>query len=193
MKIDLDVIKERGSVPRVHGNGFLQLDVTKFERLHVWGHPDLPRQVVDTGIHNHRFDFRSTVLVGRVFNVTYDVDDLDNVTSFDTAARVTHIAHIPRVRDGEDTILEPHHGVIVGARPHARLVQQGSCYFMSGPAFHETVSDRPSATLMEKADSRHPDPFVLVPRGSKPDNDFNRNSAMPTDHLWQIIHEVLGY
>ena len=67
--------KVEGFAPIVHGNGFLivPLDGSNRRRVHIWGHPGLPRQKVATPIHNHRFNFISTCLAGRVFNLTYGV------------------------------------------------------------------------------------------------------------------------
>ncbi len=46
-------------------------------RVHVW-HPDLRKAGIDdSGIcHDHRFDLRSTVLVGRICNVEVDINRL---------------------------------------------------------------------------------------------------------------------
>lgn len=41
--------------PRVHPNGFIQLDISETDRLHVW-HPSLPyRQKTFSPVHNHIF------------------------------------------------------------------------------------------------------------------------------------------
>lgn len=50
-----------GERPRVHGNGFIQLDVTPRTRLHFWS-PEIPRQKVATPIHDHVFGFVSYVI-----------------------------------------------------------------------------------------------------------------------------------
>jgi hypothetical protein len=53
----------------LHGLGFIQVKLPANRRLHVW-HPDLPRRdcFAYSAIHNHRFGFRSTVLVGHQRN-----------------------------------------------------------------------------------------------------------------------------
>ncbi len=65
----------QGKVPRVHGNGFIQLDLTDRTRLHVW-HPSVPRQKVATQIHDHVFSFESCCIVGRLINVVYKFIEL---------------------------------------------------------------------------------------------------------------------
>jgi hypothetical protein len=61
--INTAVLKERGVRPRVHGNGFIQVDLTADTRLHVWGDKRIPRQNVYTPIHDHVFGFESTISV----------------------------------------------------------------------------------------------------------------------------------
>jgi hypothetical protein len=187
MMINVSDLKEIGTVPRIHGNGFLQLDLEDGQRLHIWGHPDLPRQKVDTGIHNHRFNFRSEVIIGRIINAIYDPQKITDAP--------THALYQPVTRDGEDTVLEA-----VGAAfkvrlfpPHLQLIQKGSRYSMEGFRYHESFTDRPSATIMTKTNPNNGLlPRVLVPLGVEPDNDFNRNNVMPVEQMWDIIGQVLG-
>lgn len=179
-----------GNVPRVHGNGFIQLDLDPGRRLHIWGHPDVRRQVVDTGIHDHRFAFVSRVLVGRVMNVEWGAVDYDFAPD---NVSVTHKIYAPEVRDGEDTILRDTGHRVAAYPKFTRTVLVGQSYTMEPAEFHETVTDRPSATLMRKTFER-PEltARVLVPVAQEPDNDFNRNSVMSTPRMWAIIEEVMS-
>jgi hypothetical protein len=71
-------------------------------------------------------------------------------------------------------------------------VLKRQAYHMWPCRFHETFTDRPSATLMTKDKTNHAHtPRVLVPMFHEPDNDFNRNDALPAARLWEIIEEVL--
>jgi hypothetical protein len=196
MKIDLDEVRYgsrygKAPIPRVHGNGFIQLDIGAGRRLHVWGHRDLPRQKVDTGIHDHMFDFISTCIAGRVVNAHYKV----------VGREPTHTVYGPEPRDGEDTALRPLDlggltpGKLIDCRPyvyHMRLVPSGESYSFEHREFHETFTDRPSATIMQKGAKYPGRARVLVPIGFEPDNKFNRND-FPPERLWEIIHEVLRY
>src|SRR3546814_6146607 len=73
VKLDLKAVRERGGRPRVHGNGFIQLDLTERGRLHIWGAPRIPRQKTATPIHDHVFGFESTVAVGRPVNLVFRI------------------------------------------------------------------------------------------------------------------------
>lgn len=190
IKIDLGALRASGRRPRVHGNGFLQLDLDPGRRLHVWGHPAVPRQEVSTAIHNHRFNFESTILVGRVFNLVYTAE----VVHGDA---ITHSAYKPVTRDGEDTELVPC-SVPCGAGlkvylNHVQVLNPGQTYMMMGSVFHETTSDRPSATVMTKLGScpQVEVPWVLVPAGMTPDNEFHRDRVMSEVDMWSVLYDTL--
>ena len=107
--INLEAVRASGSRPRVHGNGFIQLDLTERSRLHVWGDPRIPRQKVSTPIHDHVFGFTSTIIVGRLINVIYDVE-LRRFGDFNIFT--------PEIREGEDTVL--HRAKMGAAHEHDR-------------------------------------------------------------------------
>lgn len=83
--------RRRGAQPRVHPNGFIQLDLEAPAderwhegkqaghsgadlRLHVWNPPgvDLPHQDTVNEIHDHVFDMRSTVVRGELTQRLYE-------------------------------------------------------------------------------------------------------------------------
>ena len=188
--INLKAVRATGSRPRVHGNGFIQLDLTERSRLHIWGDPRIPRQRVATMIHDHVFGFKSTIIYGRLVNVMYGITPQK---SGDFAV------YSPVVRDREDTILEDI-GLRVHAQPvHVDMVQWdsiNSTYTVAPFEFHESFApDGPAATIIIKdaptqAQGAKNTPRVLVPVGRQPDNEFNRYDADP-DLLWKIIEDTL--
>lgn len=183
LSIAVQIAKREGT-PRVHGNGFIQLDVAPDTRLHVWGHRDIPRQSSYTGIHDHVFGFRSKVVVGRVFQVKYSRCP----KAFGKMYRI----FTPMTREGEDTVLVPADAPLIRLdHAHIRMVEQGSYYTMQPGEVHETVSDGWAATIMTKTRRRpHAVARVFVPEGRAPDNDFNRNAALSPEKCWNIIEEV---
>jgi hypothetical protein len=54
----------------------LWLDDRREYRLHVW---DPTRSVVDPPIHDHPYDFTSTVIVGEITNTRFDEDPAGNI------------------------------------------------------------------------------------------------------------------
>lgn len=188
MKINLTKIKDNGNEPRVHGNGFIQLDISNKSRLHIWGHPDIPKQAVSTPIHDHRFSFKSTVLVGRLVNITYTFN-------YNNDFPPKFSEHEAICRQGEDTILTPtgRHGIVV-ERTTTMIDDWDirNVYHMEKGIFHELLPCVPSATICTKtANSPNRIPRVLVPFGITPDNDFNRYESATTEDLWKIIYTVL--
>ena len=77
-------LRAHGENIRVHGNGFLQLDLPDDCRLHIFAHPALPSQRQSTHIHDRRFGFGSKVLRGRLVNVCYSLGNyiLDSRNAF---------------------------------------------------------------------------------------------------------------
>lgn len=188
--INLSEIRKHGDRPRVHGNGFIQLDLTELSRLHIWGDPRIPRQKVATPIHDHVFSFESQIIVGRITNTVYELH-------YDRQGE--YRVYTPQIREGEDTILMPTDTYGNVSVAHVDKIEHGAfhnCYDMPKGWFHESVaSDGPAATIITKsgptqAQGAGVKPRVLVPVGQQPDNEFNRYDA-DEDLLWRVIEETL--
>ena len=104
------MIKDKGLIPRLHGNGFIQLDLNGKDRLHVW-HPDLPKQEFPTPIHDHKFSFKSHILYGELTHIEYHADLLLHQENYGKEwnpypLEQLYHAYNPFVRENEDTILK---------------------------------------------------------------------------------------
>lgn len=188
--INLAAVRATGSIPRVHGNGFIQLDLAPRSRLHVWGDPRIPKQKTRTPIHDHVFGFKSTILFGRMLNVVYDIvphisGDYDVYTSV--------------IRDRDDSSLEDTMQRVHIVQNHVDLVRWNSAratYVIRPFEFHESIPlEGPAATVIIKdgltqAQGAKAQPRILVPVGITPDNEFSRYDADP-DLLWRIIEDTL--
>jgi L-ascorbate metabolism protein UlaG (beta-lactamase superfamily) len=173
-------------IPRVHGNGFIQLDLTPTKRLHIWGHPSIPRQKTATPLHDHAFGFTSRILMGALVNKRF-------IWNTETPYGRYEI-HRVNVRDREDTTL---HGTgELGDLVHVEteVYFAGDVYSMSPGEIHESEPREISASIIEKTgptlSQGGPSPRVFVPRGLKPDNTFHRYT-MSEEDLWEIIADVL--
>jgi hypothetical protein len=171
--------------PRVHGNGFVQLDLTDKFRLNIWGHCDIPRQKIGTQIHDHRFAFRSRVLLGQLGNLRWRYTQTSRFGS--------HEIYHARPRVGEDTELIPTGDCVDlfnDGKPE--VYGPGDTYFMNIAELHESVVMGLAVTLIEKINvAPQHEPRIFVERGKQPDNDFVRHEALPEDKLWQIVIDVL--
>lgn len=191
IRLEVACIAENQQVrPRVHGNGFVQLDLDPRRRLHIFGDPEIPSQDVPSPIHDHTFGFTSYILKGSLTNLQIGFAELDEGHEW-----ATHMEHMAQVRDREDTILVP-----TGRSGRAYLERAegfcaGECYHFRSRLFHETITHGPTVTVIEKdgptLSQGGPSPRVLVPIGYEPDNSFNRY-AVPEEDLWRIIWRNLG-
>lgn len=201
----IQIAKVRGSKPRVHGNGFIQLDVNDGQRLHFWGHPEIPRQTVATPIHDHVFDLISEIYIGRLYSISYGVEE-HLAGEFEIFQ--ANPGNPPQTQawpaqgspmHPEETLLRPidetrktcHRATIL----HAQICGEGHerTYRHPRGVFHESVPAGPAVSLMTKtyglADPDHAArPRVLVPRGGEPDNTFRRD-AYSDELLWSIIQD----
>jgi hypothetical protein len=133
----------------VEGLGFMRADVldTGDQRaaLHIW-HPELREPaMIDSGmLHDHRFSFRSLVLVGaihdtEIVSLTPSTDDVDPYQIHEVA---------------EPT---PGHFIVTEQVERYRLVtsrhtyRAGSCYFYAAGRFHTSEVSQLTVTLCWKS------------------------------------------
>lgn len=184
---------QRCAKPRVHQNGFIQVDVDKDTRLHFWGHPDIPRQKVRTDIHDHVYGFTSSVLIGRLFNIVYHNSE-EKYGDYEV--------YIPQFREGDDTMLVPYGQRMHISAPEIQIVRVAyneanrwnniNTYSMRPKEFHETFAPEPTVTLMKKTVRVQGVARILVPVGKEPDNDFNRYTMLDDQTLWNIIDDIVA-
>lgn len=174
---------------RVHGNGFIQLDVDRKTRLHFWGDPRIPRQRVDSGWHDHAFSAFSTVLKGEMHNLCYKAEE---------SPVGQYYAYHPTRRQGtEDTTLAPHGTDTTRfdlALTDMFTIREGETYGFAHGQVHYSSARVPTITLMKKMDTAM-EPFlatVFCPIGLQPDNDFNRD-AFPQELLWAIVDDMVNW
>lgn len=169
----------------LHGLGFIQVKLPN-RRMHVW-HPDLPRRdcYAHSAIHNHRFSFRSQVLVGRQVNRRYNV--LGTVFEpFATHDRISHdgprspkggrqsyFAELVRVCPLPDEIFEP-----------------GQSYEMPALQYHETPNSGVVVTIMEKLTEGRVHASSLIERGHQFHQDFDRHQLSEA-RLWEFVTDAL--
>lgn len=178
----LDLVAQRArhvGEPRTHENGFIQVPVGEYARLHVW--PDVPilKQKSDLPIHDHTFSFRSWVLAGELDHSIYDLQT--------TVVPEGAFYEIHRVTDRGK--LAPT-DLYANAKLLSRhLLPVGSVYELKYEHFHETQWREMTVTLMIKTHRRpgRTRAHVLCPQGQVVDNEFDRFVANSVDQLWGIV------
>ncbi len=185
MILNFNDLYHSGITPRVHGNGFIQLDIPSRSafRLHVWPHPQLQAQAVYTGIHNHKFSFKSEILLGTLIHTQFE-----NLVQDDNGEWKIYK---PVPRDREDKGLElasPH--LFTLTNPQKFEMSKGSEYEFPYGKFHDSKGKGLTATLIEKTEvNNDTDVIVACPKDTQPDNEFNRYQ-FDQDVLWSTIEEV---
>lgn len=185
MKLDYAELRATGRKPRVHGNGFLQLDLNDkgTKRLHIW-HNDLPRQEVATPIHDHVFALRSEVLIGTLIHEELEI--------WSTIGTGTHKVYRARQEERtQNTILVPDEGEVMLKVSQRLVLGETSIYTFPAWALHQTDHIGLTATIMEKfnAPKEYGRPRVLVPVGQEPDNEFRRD-GFDEEELWGYVQTI---
>jgi hypothetical protein len=172
--------------PRLHPNGFIQVDLGERRRLHVWPEEKLPAAEPVTPIHDHVYGFRSLIIRGALRNVECE-------PVFDPSGG-THVIHevypwvtfertSPIWRSGDRTYL-------------AKIVQVsdfyvGTRYRFPPRRFHASEPLGSTATVIEiEPFDRSERARILAPVGIDPDASFKREGHDP-DRLWGLIRETL--
>lgn len=167
----------------LHGLGFLQVKLPGNSRMHVW-HPDLPRRrcFARSAIHNHRFSFRSTVLIGEQVNRRYAVwdriDGSHDLISHDgprseKGGRLSFVSHRVEVQPLGDERYGP-----------------GQSYVMPELHYHETPNTGIVVTLLEKLTEGTIHAASLIEHGHAFDQDFDRFQLSQAD-MWCIVLDAL--
>lgn len=180
--LDYATLRNGKAQPRLHGNGFIQLDLPDGTRLNIW-HPNLVEygQVVRTPIHDHRFSFHSEVILGSQDHQEYAMMEGES----------HYLLTLQRLSGTEDTKLLPYLGPTVDFRPLQRLtIPRGSSYDFEFGLFHETAPVEFTATVMTKT---YDEPLWTVrvgcPVDMQPDNEFDREDVSK-ELLWSYIKRV---
>lgn len=170
----------------LHGLGFIQVKLPHNRRMHVW-HPDLPRRDCYewSAIHNHRFSFRSTVLIGQQVNRRYNVLEGLQLDA-GTHVRISHDG--PRSANGgrQSFVAD---GACVGALPD-ELYGPGESYEMPMLLYHETPNAGVVVTILEKLKEGFTHASTLIQRGHEFHQDFDR-FQLGEDELWSFVTDAL--
>jgi hypothetical protein len=186
--LNADQLERCASASLVHPLGFDRLELLgnrRFEvRLHIWW---AGRAAAREDIHNHRFDFFSTVVHGEQHVYEFSVGE-------DGAMMASYAEeHDHRDQGYRFSPLGP-----VAVEPASFMVMTpGSVHFTASHVFHQVNApgDRPAATLFLKI----PVPrggratTVIVPPGTRPPERAPRRPLSPGDIRGRLQHlaEVL--
>jgi hypothetical protein len=164
------------SAPRIHGNGFLQVDLDERRRLHVWDHR-FPRQRTDSSIHDHAFSFDSRVLAGTLININFRELRGSNGRGHGWGTATHNTYAVARDPQSQETRLRlmPNRRVCLVPRSSV-IVHAGDGYHMEEGVFHASFHLGTTVSVITKGRTDYADRLarVAVRVGERPDNDWVR-------------------
>lgn len=178
--------------PRIHPNGFIQLDLANDTRLHVWPDGAIPRQGTVNTIHDHKFDMTSTVLCGELIQLRYHA--LPEGHEFMALTSPTHEVYQAEGTGSQtrNSILQPTGNRVEPSLTSKVTLKAGESYTQPRYTLHDTQWNGLTATLMHKSNTDTDyNPRVLCPIGAPPDNDYDRWKA-DEDLMWDYIHRAMA-
>lgn len=182
-----DELYRQGQNIRIHGNRFIQIDMGSRCRIHIWS-DIVPRgQDIPSVVHDHDYDFKSTILSGQLVNVLYRVAGTFDKTDY-------------RVKGGEACLdiwnVDRERGLLVKTPKCCVLkvlevlyYRRGMSYSMYKGQIHATAYLGHAITCIEADDPKKYAIRVFVPQNVDPDNEFRRNKY-PEDYLWDVVRGV---
>lgn len=191
-----------GQNPRVHPNGFIQLDLEPVEgswgeskkrghsgastRLHIWNPPEmlLPHQETVNEIHDHVFDMESRVIKGILTQQLYWF-------VIGSIHPDTHEIYRAVYDKASNSRLEPSgiQGTLITA--NREVVLAGRSYTQPAFSLHDSQASGTVVTLMTKTEIHEGDATVVCPIDNPPDNEFDRATAAPESVLWDAIERSI--
>lgn len=167
---------------RLHPNGFVQFDVNENVRINIWDESLPPAQTINTPIHDHTFDFQSSVHAGKLFHIVYDFAPNPQGSDCIWGVRPLH---------SSDTELVPLNIVGDCVPFETNELPAGSGYTFRAGLFHETKHEGFTVTVMTKTRKGVTEGArVIVPVGGSVDNDFSRYAAGVSDLKGYLLRAI---
>ncbi len=167
------------TTPNFFGLGFIQCKINQHERIHFY-HPQLiPTVNIEEEIHNHRYDFESTVLMGKINNKKYQfVVNEDNPTHFlqDESCNASVKVENSKNIYGQINLISD------------ERVIKGETYLMNFNEFH-TFSTSKCITHLKRSDYKQNFAQVVRPLNSQIICPFS--IKLSEQECWDIIQDCL--
>lgn len=184
INLDMEYLKQ--FKPHYFGLGFIQLKLNKTERLHFY-HPDILPIVDEEDLHNHRYDFTSHVLRGKLTSEVYYIDEILPIGPIPSRDYELHTVSCSSEDAGKPSQLigyvEPIHSVTFETGV-------GSKYMIRTEGFHRVAIKEPTLTYLERGEIIFPTAQVIKKVGAPDVCPFSKK--LSEDEIWNTIKEVIG-
>lgn len=167
------------TTPYYFGLGFIQCKINQYERIHLY-HPDLmPIVNIEEEIHNHRYDFSSTILSGSIINKKYEFSEYGHITHF-----------LQNESCNQDIKVENPQKLYGSIKLTSEtLLQQGETYFMDFDEFH-TFQTEKCITYLKRSDYRQD--LAQVVRSLRGEVICPFSKPLSPQQCWDIIYDCLN-
>lgn len=177
--LNIDYLRNLEAKPYWFGLGFIQLKLNDKRRIHFWD-ISLDKNVGPEELHDHRYDFHSTVLAGKLKNEIWHFEpnpagDWEMVSvSCDKDNRQAS----KFISRGHTQFIAEHH------------LQAGDTYQMHRDTFHVTSLSQPTVTLLDRSSTMKDMARVVRPFGSVDHCPFS--VVLPEKEVWERIESILN-
>lgn len=177
--LDIDFLKQNCSKIHAFGLGFIQIKLDEIFRVHVYT-KEVTLTTQEEEIHNHRYNFKSTVMQGVLKNKLYQVkeDALGNCLMVNEACN----PNLPK-DNSFITVQEP---ILISEFNTG----QGQSYFIDKDVFHQVEALEGTVTLLERGPVVKTNAQIIHPRGINLTCPFSVNKSEA--ELWEIVRRILS-
>lgn len=179
VKLDINWLREQGAEPHWFGLGFIQLKLNETERLHFYpDHTNYRSFVGPNNLHDHRYDFSSQVLQGRI------AQNLFGFGVGDGSYELTYVSCDPANPAPETT---PVQGKLTNIGRMNMVA--GNSYWLDADTFHDFYGYDNAITLLTRGPIRKSLARVVRPVGAEDVCAFSQ--PKPVSELWDMIESML--
>ena len=171
---DVKWLKSNHTKVHYFGLGFIQLVLDESTRMHFYTQ-ELPPITSEEEVHNHRYDFTSTIMYG------YLEQDIYSIIKGDT-----HLKEMETCKEGSKATGDPVPCSVALSSTHAYY--EGCQYFISHETFHRVRADN-CITLLRRSEYKKDLAEVVRPVGAAKICPFGQKIG--EERLWEIIGDML--
>ena len=176
--LDINYLQKHCTKIHAFGLGFIQIKLGEKERVHVYT-PEVTLTSDEEEIHNHRYDFKSTVLKGSLKNKIYKISPSDKgtFTLVDEACN-------PDVPKSKNQIL-----VLKPLLISEFTTTANYSYFLDKDTFHQVQAEKGTITLVERGPVIKDMAQIVFSNKQIPTCPFSVN--LEESQLWDIVRSHL--
>jgi hypothetical protein len=184
-KLHIDWLQKNCQKIHYFGLGFIQLKLDDHNRLHFYTNK-FEKTVQQEEIHNHRYNFVSTILGGEFYQEIWEVKKLF-ATTLDGLLRPKH-SHwkTQETCSATDKRSFPTFPVNI-EKVFSRYYHLNESYYIDHNTFH-TVQGYNAITWVKRSDYKKEFADVIFPVGHKPVCPFSNKVA--EDSLWEEVERL---